>query len=116
MNRELATFPCDAQGASCLTFSTEGLSLAYSRDGRWVAAGNKTVLLVDARKHETIARFGRHENTLFKAAFSPDSRCLAPCSRDPTVRRCPLRPHNLASAFGLARRGERTHGDGRDCP
>ena len=46
----------------------------------------RTVLLLDARTHETTARFSGHENTVFKAAFSPDSRLLASCSRDHTVR------------------------------
>ena len=44
--------------------STEGASLAYSPDGRWLAvraADEKTVLLLDARTHEAVARFGGHE-------------------------------------------------------
>jgi WD40 repeat protein len=70
-------------------FSTEGLALAYSPDGRWLAvraADEKEVLLLDTRTHEIAARFSGHENIVFKAAFSPDSRCLAACSRDHTVR------------------------------
>jgi len=41
-------------------FSTEGALLAYSPDGRWLAGlaeDEKTVLLLDARTHETTARF-----------------------------------------------------------
>src|SRR5262249_54098084 len=67
----------------------EGMALAYSPDGRWLAvraADEKTLLLLDARTHETTARFSGHEGTIFKAAFSPDSRRLASCSLDCTIR------------------------------
>src|SRR5262249_35828259 len=70
-------------------FSADGSSLAYSPDGRWLAvraADAKTVLLLDARTHETATHFSGHENSVCKAAFSPDSRRLASCSRDRTVR------------------------------
>jgi WD40 repeat protein len=70
-------------------FSTEGAILAYSPDGRWLAvraADEKTVLLLDARTHETTARIGGQENLVDKAAFSPDSRLLACCSGDHTIR------------------------------
>jgi WD40 repeat protein len=70
-------------------FSTEGWPLAYSPDGHWLAVralDEKTVLLLDARTHETIERFSGHEKTVLKAVFSPDSRRLASCSRDHTVR------------------------------
>ena len=51
-----------------------------------MAADEKTVLLLDARTHETAARFRGHEKRVVQAAFSPDSRRLASCSRDRTVR------------------------------
>jgi WD40 repeat protein len=79
---------CDIASGKPL-FSTEGASLAYSPDGRWLAAlavDEKEVLLLDARTHETAARFSGHEDIVFKAAFSPDSRFLASSSRDHTVR------------------------------
>jgi len=70
-------------------FETEGAALAYSPNGRWlavVAPDDKTVLLLDAQTHETVARFAGHESAIFRAAFSPDGRQLATCSRDHTVR------------------------------
>jgi WD40 repeat protein len=70
-------------------FAAPGGVLAYSPDGRWLAvraADNKTVLLLDARTHETAARFIGHEKYVFSAVFSPDSRRLASCSQDSTVR------------------------------
>jgi WD40 repeat protein len=70
-------------------FTTKGVSLAYSPDGRWLAATSedaRTVLLRDARTNETTARFSGHEKGVTKAAFSPDSRFLASCSDDRTVR------------------------------
>ena len=79
---------CDVASGERL-FSAEGWALAYSPDGRWLAvraADEKTVLLLDARTHETAARFRGHERTSSSAAFSPDSRRLASCSRDRTVR------------------------------
>ena len=70
-------------------FRTKGSPLVYSPDGRWLAIlaeDEKTILLVDAVTHETAAQFSGHEKLVFKAAFSPDSRSLASCSRDHTVR------------------------------
>lgn len=70
-------------------FSAPGWALDYSPDGRWLAAldtDEKTVLLLDARTNQTVARFRGHERNVFKLAFSPDSRRLASCSEDRTVR------------------------------
>jgi WD40 repeat protein len=44
------------------------------------------VRLLDARTHETAAHFRGHEKLVFSATFSPDSRLLASCSQDRTVR------------------------------
>jgi WD40 repeat protein len=70
-------------------FAGGGALLAYSPDGHWLAilaADEKTVLLSDARTHETTAQLSGHENRVWRAAFSPDSRLLASCSADHTVR------------------------------
>ena len=72
-----------------LLTTRDGQPLAFSPDGRWLAAtiaDDKTVGLLDARTYATIAQFSGHESRVFKAAFSPDSRCLATCSQDRTIR------------------------------
>jgi WD40 repeat protein len=79
---------CDLASGERL-FSAEGAALAYSPDGRWLAvqaADETTVLLLDARTHETAAQFRGHEGVVHWAAFGPDSRRLATCSSDHTVR------------------------------
>jgi len=79
---------CDLASGERL-FSVEGKALAYSPDGRWLAAlaaEGTTVLLLDARTHETAARFTGHDKFVVNAAFSPDSRQLASCSQDRTAR------------------------------
>jgi WD40 repeat protein len=79
---------CDTTSGERL-FSGQGRALAYSPDGRWLAVqpeNEPAVLLLDARTHETVARFPGHEKPVIFAAFSPDSRRLASCSPDFTVR------------------------------
>jgi WD40 repeat protein/tRNA A-37 threonylcarbamoyl transferase component Bud32 len=92
-------------------FSTDGAFLAYSPNGRWLAvraADDKTVLLLDAQTHETTARISADEDLIDKSAFSPDSRCLASCCGDRSVRLWQLDPLTLASP---ANQG----GEGRAC-
>jgi WD40 repeat protein len=70
-------------------FSAEGKALAYSPDGRWLAAlaaDEKTVLLLDAQTHEKAATFSGHDSLVYSATFSPDSRLLASCHQDHIVR------------------------------
>src|SRR5262249_7344061 len=79
---------CDLESEERL-FSSAGHALAYSPGGRWLAVGaadEMTVLLLDARTHEKVARFEGHEKLVDSAAFSPDGRLLATCSRDSIVR------------------------------
>jgi WD40 repeat protein len=79
---------CDVTSGEQL-FAADGCVLAHSPDGRWLArlaADTKTVLLLDARTHEKVARFEGHEKPVYSAAFSPDSRHLATCSQDSTIR------------------------------
>ncbi len=81
-------YVCDPASGERL-YSAEGAALTYSPDGRWLAvraADLQTVLLLDARTHETVARLGGHEDQVISATFSPDSRLLASCSMDQTVR------------------------------
>jgi WD40 repeat protein len=79
---------CDVASGKTL-FTAEGVALAYSPDGRWLAvldADAKTVTLRDARTHEPGRRLRSQEAAVNSAAFSPDSRLLATCSADRTVR------------------------------
>jgi WD40 repeat protein/predicted Ser/Thr protein kinase len=80
---------CDLRSGEQL-FEHAGWSLAYSPDGRWLAVvwaeDMNTVALLDAQTHETVARFPGHAKAVLSAAFSPDSRRLASCSVDHTVR------------------------------
>jgi eukaryotic-like serine/threonine-protein kinase len=75
-------------------------TLAYSPDGRWCAIraeDEQTVLLLDAQTRETAARFQGHEKTVNSAIFSPDSRRLATCSMDRSVRLWQIDPLILPS-------------------
>jgi WD40 repeat protein len=89
-------------------FAAEGAALAYSPDGRWLAtldADLKTVVLRDARTHAVAVRFRGHKDWVHGAAFSPDSRHLASCSLDRTVRLWPIDPLPPPSPPGEAGEG-----------
>jgi WD40 repeat protein len=79
---------CDLSSGRRL-FEAPGSPLVYSPDGRWLTVRDRegtTVLLLNAQTHETIASFQGHEKGISSATFSPDSRRLASCSEDLTVR------------------------------
>jgi dipeptidyl aminopeptidase/acylaminoacyl peptidase len=85
-NRRLSV--CDVTSGEQL-YAAAGDILAYSPDGRWlagVAADTKTVLLLDARTHDTAARLEGHEKFVSSAAFDRDGSRLASTSLDRTVR------------------------------
>jgi WD40 repeat protein len=105
LSRKFYVHVCDMASGERL-FTAEGWALTYSPDGRWLAAraaDDTTVLLLDARTHETVARFRGHDKLVIKAAFSADSRLLASCSLDRTVR--------LWEVYGGACRVLRGHSD-----
>jgi WD40 repeat protein/predicted Ser/Thr protein kinase len=99
---------CDVTSGERL-FATDGAVRAYSPDGRWLAAldtDQKTMVLLNARTHETAARFIGHEELVYSAAFSPDSQRLGTCSADRTVRLWqidPLTPPSPPGAGGEGR-------------
>jgi WD40 repeat protein len=81
-------YVCDFESGERL-HSEDGGALAYSPDGRWLAAraaDERAVRLLDARTHAEAARLTGHEKNVHSAAFSRDSRRLATCGADRTVR------------------------------
>src|SRR5262249_62097187 len=64
------------------------------------SADAKARLLLNAQTHEIAARFEGHEKFVIAVAFSPDSRRLASCSLDRTVRLWPIDSLTLSSPPG----------------
>jgi WD40 repeat protein len=84
-------------------FSMPGSVRAYSPDGRWLAVVNAEediLVLLDAQTHETAARFRGHKEYIHSAAFSPDSRRLATCGADRTIRLWQIDPLTFSSSPG----------------
>ncbi len=64
-------------------------ALAFSPDGRWLAGvstDDKTICLFDAHTYRPSARFPGHDGRVRAVTFSLDSRRVASCSADQTVR------------------------------
>jgi RNA polymerase sigma factor (sigma-70 family) len=63
-------------------------SIAFSPDGRWVAAGPRgtNVWVWDARTGDVVAELRGHTTWIYTVQFSPDSRTLASGSLDNTIR------------------------------
>jgi WD40 repeat protein len=63
-------------------------SLAFSPDGRWLAAGGADgmVRLISAGDQREIAAVSAHKNTTYGVAFSPDGKLLASAGFDRTIR------------------------------
>ncbi len=64
-------------------------ALAYSPDGRWLAAAapdQKTVCVFDTRTYALKEQFPGHEGVIRTVAFSPDSRWVASCGTDRLIR------------------------------
>ena len=64
-------------------------ALAYSPDGRWLAGvstDDKTLCLFDAHTYQPSAQFAGHDGRINDVTFSLDSRRVASCGSDQTVR------------------------------
>ncbi len=64
--------------------------LVFSPDGRWLATGHQwgAIHLFDwqAPQHPLVATLSAHETWLWSLAFSPDSKTLASCGVEQTIR------------------------------
>jgi WD40 repeat protein len=63
-----------------------GMALAWSPDGRVLAAGRATTTLWDVEKGERLGNLSGHKDFLRDLAFSPDGRLLASTGFDKTVK------------------------------
>ncbi len=67
-------------------------AVAFSQDGRWLAAAggmpgkNGEVKLWDVARREAILTWGGHSDCIYAAAFSPDGKMLATASYDKLIK------------------------------
>lgn len=76
-----------------------GMALAWSPDGRYLAAGRVAVTIWDAQSGEKVSTFEGHRDFVRDLAFSPDGRLLASASMDKTVRVWSLDPGESLHTF-----------------
>jgi WD40 repeat protein len=68
--------------------SPDVLSVAYSPDGKYLAAGMRdtTVRLIDTEAGRELRRFTGHRGRVLAVVFSPDGRFVASAGRDSSIR------------------------------
>ncbi|MCA9244690.1 MAG: WD40 repeat domain-containing protein [Phycisphaerales bacterium] len=82
-------------------YGENNYSVAFSRDGRWLACASSdgTIGAIDAATGEEAFRFAtKHENEVCTAAISPDGSRIGSCSWDKTFR-----VYDIASQKEVAR-------------
>jgi WD40 repeat protein len=64
------------------------LSVAFSKDGKWLASGSgdNTIILWDTATHQPRPPLTGHKDPVLSVAFSPDGKTLASGSADKTIR------------------------------